>query len=36
MVGKQDDAVADFYTALEYHPNFGPATAQLQYLGLAP
>lgn len=36
MVGKQDDAVADFYTALEYHPNFGPATAQLQYLGLVP
>lgn len=36
MVGRQDDAAADFYSALEYHPNFGPATAQLQYLGLIP
>ena len=34
MVGRQDDAVADFYSALEYHPNFEPPTAQLRSLGL--
>ncbi len=36
MLGQQDDAVADFRTALEYHPNFAPVVAQMQYLGLLP
>ncbi|HEY9089896.1 MAG TPA: C39 family peptidase [Anaerolineaceae bacterium] len=36
MVGRQADAVADFRSALEYHPNFSPAVAQLQSLGQTP
>lgn len=36
MVGQQADAIADFRTALEYHPNFSPAVAQLQSLGQIP
>lgn len=36
MVGQQADAIADFRTALEYHPGFSPAVAQLQALGQTP
>lgn len=36
MIGKQDEAVADFRQALEYHPGFAPVVGALQTLGLTP
>ncbi len=36
MIGKREEAVADFRQALEYHPGFIPVVGALQNLGLTP
>ncbi len=35
-IGKPDEAVQDFKTALEYHPGFAPALEQLSQMGIQP
>ena len=35
-LGDSAGAIADFRSAIEYHPGFAPATYQLQQLGAAP